>query len=117
MRRGTVPVPLRAAVRSGLSGTAAVAERVAFWVAVAFPAVYVGAYALETVSSVPDLLLVSAFLINALVLVVGHAYARDDTNDRERDHGHDHARDHGHEDGYGHERDHVQRDTSGGVRP
>lgn len=117
MRRGTVPVPLRTAVRSGLSETAAVAERVAFWIAVAFPAVYAGAYALETVSSVPDLLLVSAFLINALVLVVGHAHGRDDTNDRDRGHGHDHERDDVHENGHDHERDHVRPGVSGGVRP
>ncbi len=92
MRRGTVPVPLRTAVHGGLSGSAAVAERVGFWTAVAFPAVYVGVYALETVATVPDLLLVSAFLLNGLALIVGHTYGRDAVYGHDRDHDRDQTR-------------------------
>jgi hypothetical protein len=77
MRNGSrVPRP-SAVLRSGSAGIVALVERVAFWTAVGFPAVYVGVAPVADRIPAFDAVIVGLLCLNAVALVVGHSYERE----------------------------------------
>lgn len=74
MSHDTEPTRVRTVARPGLDGVRAVTERMAFWTAIAFPAVYVGVAVLRDRIPAFGAVVFALLAVNALVLLAGHAY-------------------------------------------
>ena len=77
MSRDTGSTPARTLVRSGSAGVSAAAERLAFWTAVVFPAVYIGVAALRRWIPAFGAVVVTLLAVNAAALLVGHSHKID----------------------------------------
>jgi hypothetical protein len=85
MSSDTGSTPGRTLARSGSAGVSAAAERLGFWTAVAFPAVYVGIAALRSWIPAFGAVVVALLVVNAAALLVGHSHKIDRREPTDRD--------------------------------